>query len=206
MAYTDFKNLGQVVQMYQIKVKNTYFLPNSIQFRASEVLHDDITFALEQGLYRASEIAIGEQLIYPILREVWKKYFIKNFLLWSHTAFGFDSKLSGSPDYLFAERTDYDNAVVGPPILVAIEAKKDNFEEGWGQCAAEMVAATKANEANNCTFTKIYGIVTNGDKWEFAQLENNTFTKNIAYIDVMDLDKLFNAIHFVLSEVHKPFA
>ncbi len=204
MAYTDFKNLGQVVQKYQISVKNTYFLPKKTTIKATELLRGEVKFAIEQGLYRASEIAIGEQLIYPILKEVWKKYFLKKYLLWSHTAFSFDSKLSGIPDYLFAERTSYDNAVVGPPILVTIEAKKDNFEEGWGQCAAEMVAAMKANEGTH--LTKVYGIVTNGDKWEFAHLQDNTFTKNIEYIDVLDLDKLYNAIYFILDEnsnIHK---
>ena len=104
MAYTDFKNLGQVVQTYQIKVKNTYFLPKKMDITASEALHEDVTFAIEQGMYRASEIAIGEQLIYPILKEVWKRFFVKNLLLWSHTSFNVDSKLTGIPDYLFAEK------------------------------------------------------------------------------------------------------
>jgi hypothetical protein len=198
MAYTDFKNLGQVVKTYQIKVKNTYFLPKEIAQVAPTSLHEDVRFTMEQGLYRVSEIAIGEQLIYPILREVWKRHFVERMLLWSHAAFSVDSTLSGVPDYLFAERTEYDNAVVGPPILVAIEAKKDNFEEGWGQCAAEMVAAMKANEGNNVT--KVYGVVSNGDKWEFAHLQDNTFTKNIEYFDILDLDKLYNALYFILSE------
>ncbi len=198
MAFTDFKNLGQVVKTYKIKVKNTYFLPSTITQKAPTSLHDDVRFTMEQGLYRASEIAIGEQLIYPILKEVWKLHFVERMLLWSHASFAYDSKLSGIPDYLFAERTEYDNAVVGPPILVAIEAKKDNFEEGWGQCAAEMYAALKANEGTKQS--KVYGVVSNGDKWEFAHLQDDTFTKNIEYVDVLDLDKLFNAIHFILSE------
>jgi hypothetical protein len=198
MAYTDFKNLGQVVKKYQIKVKNTYFLPNDILITAPNVLHQDIKFAIEQGLYRASEIAIGEQLIYPILKEVWKNHFVKQLLLWSHTAFSFDNTLSGIPHYLFAKRTEYDNAVVGSPILVTIEAKKDNFEEGWGQCAAEMVAASKANE--DTLQRKVYGIVSNGDKWEFAYLENQTFVKNIIHFDVLDLDKLYNALFFILNK------
>ncbi len=198
MAYTDFKNLGQVVKTYQIKVKNTYFLPKDLTVKASETLHQDIKFSIEQGLYRVSEIAIGEQLIYPILREVWKNHFVEQYLLWSHTPFSVDSTLSGIPDYLFATRTEYDNALVGPPIVVTIEAKKDNFEEGWGQCAAEMVAAMKANE--NTAQKRIYGVVTNGDKWEFAFLEDNVFTKNIEYVNVQDLDKLYNAIFFILDD------
>jgi hypothetical protein len=85
--------------------------------------------------------------------------------------------------------------------LVTIEAKKDNFEEGWGQCGAEMVAALKANEAGGPH--RVYGVVSNGDKWEFAYLENQVYTKNIEYMDVLDLDKLYSALYFVLSNKDK---
>jgi hypothetical protein len=31
------------------------------------------------------------------------------------------------------------------PYLIVIEAKKDNFEEGWGQCLVELITAQKLN-------------------------------------------------------------
>jgi hypothetical protein len=197
MAYTDYKNLGMVVKEYHLKVTNEYFLADIPFVPATEWLKEEIKFAFEQGLYRVSEIAIGEQLIYPVLKEVWKSHFLKDYLLWSHTAFVVNATLSGTPDYILAKRTDYDNAVVGIPVLVMIEAKKDNFEEGWGQCAAEMVASQKANESTN---TKVHGIVSNGEKWEFAYLQDSVFTKNIAFIDILDTDRLYSAIHAILAQ------
>jgi hypothetical protein len=107
MACNDFKSLGAVVKQYRLRVKNEYFLPAEVRVPATEWLHQEIKFAFEQGLYRASEIAIGEQLIYPVLKEVWKNHFLKNLILWSHAAFSADDVLTGIPDYLFAERTDY---------------------------------------------------------------------------------------------------
>jgi len=198
MACADFKNLGQVIKTYQLRVKNEYFLPEKPLVIATDWLHQEVKFVFEQGLYRASEIAIGEQLIYPVLKEVWKNHFLENLLLWSHATFSVDDVLVGTPDYLVAQRTQYDNAVVGPPILVTIEAKKDNFEEGWGQCGAEMVAAQKANGKDFPH--KIYGIVSNGDKWEFAHLQQQVFTKNIAYVDVLDLDRLYSSLYYILSQ------
>jgi hypothetical protein len=197
MAYTDYENLGMVVKEYHLKVTNEYFLADIPLVPATEWLKQEVKFAFEQGLYRVSEIAIGEQLIYPVLKEVWKGHFLKEYLLWSHTAFSVDSILTGTPDYILAKRTDYDNAAVGVPVLVMIEAKKDNFEEGWGQCAAEMVASQKANETPD---TKVYGIVSNGEKWEFAYLQNAVFTKNIAFIAILDTDRLYSAIHAILSK------
>ena len=46
MAYTDFKNLGQVVQKHQIAVKNTYFLPKKTTIKATELLREEVKFAI----------------------------------------------------------------------------------------------------------------------------------------------------------------
>ena len=59
-----------------------------------------------------------------------------------------------------------------------VEAKKDNFEEGWGQCLAELVAAQKLN---NNQHNLVYGVVSNGKMWEFGNLQDNLFTKNVKY-------------------------
>ena len=83
---------------------------------------------------------------------------------------------------------------------MAVEAKKDNFEEGWGQCAAEMEAAQQANQNTELT---VYGVVTNGKLWEFAKLKTKMFTKNNDYIDIADLDKLYSALYLVLEDCKK---
>jgi hypothetical protein len=62
------------------------------------------------------------------------------------------------------------------PYLIVVEAKKDNFEEGWGQCLAELITAQKLN---GNTKTEIFGIVSNGKFWEFGRLLENSFEKNI---------------------------
>jgi len=47
--------------------------------------------------------------------------------------------------------------VLGLPVLVVVEAKQNNFMEGWGQCLVELLAARKINQ-NDENF--VYGIVT----------------------------------------------
>ena len=32
---------------------------------------------------------------------------------------------------------------VGSPLIICVEAKKNDFEQGWGQCLAELVAGPK---------------------------------------------------------------
>ncbi|MFM6021571.1 MAG: hypothetical protein ACKPER_01335, partial [Dolichospermum sp.] len=75
--------------------------------------------------------------------------------------------------------------------------KKDNFEEGWGQCLAELIAAQKLN---NQPEQLLYGIVSNGKIWEFGQLREQDFTKNIQEYSISNLDKLFAGLNFVFGQ------
>ena len=174
MPFTQFKNIGSVLTTYDISYTDTNFIvaqPAELPARLTE----DIDFALQNTDYSVSEASICENLIYPVLKETWKS-FLSHFYLWSHPTWYVDEVLSGIPDYLFTQPTKYGKAVLGAPVLITVEAKKDNFQEGWGQCAAAMIAAQKLNANNQIT---IYGIVSNGETWEFAYLEGDRITKNI---------------------------
>lgn len=53
------------------------------------------------------------------------------------------------------------------PIISVVEVKRSSLSEGLGQCIAEMYAILKAFKQD-----KVYGIITDGDVWEFLLLEN----------------------------------
>lgn len=63
-----------------------------------------------------------------------------------------------------------------------------------------MIAAQKINKQADLI---IYGIVSNGDKWEFAYLDQNTITKNIVGYSIFELHKLYQALFFVLKQSKK---
>lgn len=71
----------------------------------------------------------------------------------------------GNADYLIAERRVY----LEDPFVCVIEAKKDDFEQGAAQCFVEMKACQQANQQLGKAID-IYGIVTNGDGWQFYRL------------------------------------
>ena len=174
-------------------------MPDFIVTESVEVpirLIEDIDFALKNTDYSLSEASICENLIYPVLKETWKS-FLSDFFLWSHPTWYVDEVLSGIPNYLFTQPTKFGKAVLGAPILIAVEAKKDNFQEGWGQCAAAMIAAQKLNAQPDLI---IHGIVSNGEIWEFAYLKRGTITKNIIGYSIFELHKLYEALFFVLKQ------
>jgi hypothetical protein len=200
MAFTQFKSLGSVLITYDIAYTDKDFIvTESVEMPTR--LKEDIDFALKNTDYSLSEAAICENLIYPVLKETWKS-FLSDFLLWSHPTWYVDETLSGIPDYLFTQPTKFGKAVIGAPVLIAVEAQKDNFQEGWGQCAAAMIAAQKLNNKDNIT---IYGIVSNGEIWEFAFISNKTITKNIIGFSIFELAKLYEALYFVLKQSKEQF-
>ena len=75
---------------------------------------------------------------------------------------------SGVVDYLVAPR----RLVASPPLLCVVEAKKDNFERGLAQCLIELHACAENNRSAGREHT-VYGIVTNGQGWQFYRLETS---------------------------------
>jgi hypothetical protein len=53
------------------------------------------------------------------------------------------------------------------PIVSVVEVKKSHLSAGLGQCLAEMYATSKKFKQK-----KVYGIITDGEVWEFLFLEN----------------------------------
>jgi hypothetical protein len=195
MAFSEFKNLGKVVQEYQINYSETNFV-QPLAFSISDYFRDELQLTLRDAVVDNSEFAICENLVYPILRETWKAY-RDRFLLWSHESLTSDSKLSGYPEYILARRSPLGKVVFDKPYLLLVEAKQDDFEGGWAQCLAEMIAAQRLNQSETIV---VYGIVSNGDRWQFANLSGNTFTRNVTRYGIQDLDPLFAVINWIFSQ------
>jgi hypothetical protein len=116
-------------------------------------------------------------------------------MLWSHEPLQYDEDLSGTPDYMITKRSPLGKIVCDQPYLLVVEAKKDNFQEGWGQCLVELIAAQKLSQPTEPT---VFGVVSNGEKWEFGKLTANQFTKNRTSYTLQALTTLCGALENVL--------
>ena len=110
-----------------------------------------------------------------------------------------DHDLSGIPNYVISKKSALGKIIFESPYVAVVEAKKDDFSSGWAQCAAEMYAMQKLNNDDNLP---IYGIVSNGETWEIAFLEKQTFTKFRQIYVIQRLDELFSALCSIF-EVYK---
>jgi hypothetical protein len=76
--------------------------------------------------------------------------------------------LRGECDFIVARTSP--TPTLQAPLLIVVEAKKNDIEEGLGQCAAQMIAARLFNERHKEELDQIYGCVTTGEAWQFLRL------------------------------------
>lgn len=100
----------------------------------------------------------------------------------------------GNADYLLAKRLGYLEA----PFVCVIEAKKDDFEQGTAQCLVEMQACRWSNQQLNNDFD-IYGIVTNGQGWQFYRLDQAGKVSETLLSGISDLPRLLGRLRKFFS-------
>jgi hypothetical protein len=88
-----------------------------------------------------------------------------------------ESGLNGICDFLLTRSTN--ELIIEAPAIILIEANKGELNAGWGQCAAEMVAAQKFNRAGGQEIPTIYGSVTTGTQWQFLKLTGQDLTIDV---------------------------
>ncbi len=126
----------------------------------------------------------------------------EKYAFWIQKSIAFDQILMGTPDYIFSKKSALGKTVLETPIIIVVEAKKNDFEQGWGQCLAELVASQKINADLQRI---IYGIVTDGVLWQFGRLKQNVFTKNSHNFTLDNLNKLYGALEFVADLINQEY-
>jgi hypothetical protein len=195
MPFSSYKNISTVIKKFQIKYVQTNFVLET-EFPVKDDFKSELDLLFTDGVIDNSESAICENLIYPVLKEVWKFYRSK-LTLWSHQTLIYDEDLSGIPDYIVTQRNPLATIVFDKPYFLAVEAKQDKFEEGWGQCLAEMIAVQRINDDLEKT---VFGIVSNGKVWQFGKLNADIFTRSRNLYTIEELDKLFAAVNYIFQQ------
>lgn len=189
MAFSDYKNLEQVQQEFQIRYQEEDFVPEKwIDVPALFLNEFDFNLTVMDAF--SSEAARCELVIFPVIREIYK-YYSDKAALWVQKSFAADGKLNGTPDYMLSRKSHLGKTILDTPLVLLAEAKRNDFEQGWGQCLAELVAADCLNTSSR----PVYGIVTDGKLWEFGRLHHQIFTKNTAIYTITDLEKLFSVLN-----------
>lgn len=114
--------------------------------------------------------------------------------IWKGAALKSD-RLNGNVDYLIAENKEYLEA----PFLCIVEAKKDDFEQGLAQCLVEMDACQWNNQQINQTLT-VFGIVTNGDGWQFYKFTSDRKIYETELYGMVHLDLIIAILRYIFAQ------
>ncbi len=198
MAYSDF-TLGEVRKRFALTVDETRDLfaavPESdIDPRFRELFAENLPLA--QG--SNTEKARSEMVIAPLLVEL-RRVVGHSIGLFSGVEFSVDEArgLSGYCDFILSRSPGL--YVVTSPVLVLVEAKRENLNAGLGQCLAEMVAAREFNIREATSVPTIYGAVTTGTLWKFLSLAETDAAIDLIEYHVSSLGKIFGILRHMIA-------
>jgi hypothetical protein len=195
MAFTDFKSIEQVQETFNIRYAEENYI-KSDDITPSKTFLEEYHFSRKNMDVFSSEASRCENVIYPIIRDVYKHH-VEIYSLWSHKSLSYDKVLTGIPDYIITSKSSLGKTILGSPVVIVVEAKQNNFIEGWGQCLAELLASQKLNEN---TKMPVYGVVTDGETWHFGKLIEDLFIKNESIFAINNLKEIFGSLNYIIRE------
>ena len=159
MAYSDFSlvrarnNFGLTLDESRNLFANTE--PVSLSETLRMLFSDYVPLATSIS----TEKARSEFIIAPLLAEV-RRLLNNQVSLFSGNEFDVDSKrgLQGFCDYIICGSQE--QLFITAPVIIVLEAKKEDIIGGLGQCVAAMVAAQYFNQNQGNEVKYIYGSVT----------------------------------------------
>ena len=180
MAFSEYRKLSmaELKVIFNIKVLKNWNLFD--EFKASDNNYHALQTAVKKMNARINlsksdnEATRGSLLVSHIL---WQASDIYNLGIFFEPQLDINQEETPSLPYQLNGKYDcalcLDDIDFISPIIAVVEVKKSNLSEGLGQCLAEMYATSQKFKQK-----KVYGIITDGEVWEFFLLE-----KAILYVN-----------------------
>lgn len=186
MSYSDF-TLEKARRDFKLTVRDRPLFATVEFLKPSSWLEE--AFAKGQDLAVTSEKARSEFIVAPTLMEC-RTLLGHDLRIFSGAQLSVDPErgLNGPCDFILG-RSD-SSSILQAPLMVIVEAKKHDIEEGLGQCAAQMVAVMAYNDREGKPVPYVYGCVTNGDLWQFVKLTGNELCIHTERLPVQELGKI----------------
>lgn len=193
MSYSDFtlETVKKTLNL-TISTREDIFLQVA-PLPASEYLQETLAYNVPFALASNTEKSRSEMIITPILLELTKKL-LNQISLFSGVEFNIEPSqgLSGTCDFLISRSPEF--LLINAPVIIILEAKKENIKAGLGQCIAEMYAAKLFNEREENEITEIYGAVTTGEIWKFLKLSGERVQVDLAEYFLNDVNKILGIL------------
>ena len=199
MAYSNW-TLETVKKAFHLEEVNTAGIFSDVEPVAPSA---HLTTALERNVPLAfaigTEKAKSELIVSAVLVELWE-HFDRDISFFSGIDFNVDAEngLTGVCDFLVSLSPAQFH--LEAPIIILVEAKRDNLTIGLGQCVAEMVAAQCFNAERENDISCVYGALTSGIDWVFLKLEGKKLQLDMAAYQIAQCDKILGILANMVAQ------
>ena len=199
MAYSNF-TLQAAQKTFQLEIVQSIglFAETELVEPSSELikaLAKKVPLAVAIG----TEKAKSEMIVADILVEL-REHFEHRISLFSGIDFNVDAEndLTGVCDFLVSLSPN--QYYLEAPVIILIEAKKDDLIIGLGQCVAEMIAAQRFNTEQENDISCVYGATTTGTHWLFLKLEGKRLHIDMETYMLERCDKILGILASMVSQ------
>ena len=193
MAYSDF-SLAKVSKIFELKILDAVNMFSAIpELESSNFLVETLLYTVPLAISSNTEKARSEMIIAPILIEL-RKQLNSEISFFSGIDFTIDPEkgLNGNCDFLISRSPEL--LILTAPVIIIVEAKKENINGGLGQCVAEMLGARIFNEREGNDIPAIFGAVTSGTNWRFLKLKDQVIEIDLTEYYLRDVNKILGIL------------
>ncbi|MEG4840491.1 hypothetical protein [Microcoleus sp. B9-D4] len=198
MAYSDF-SLAKVSKTFELKLLDVVNMFSAIpELESSNFLEETLLYTVPLAISSNTEKARSEMIIAPILIEL-RKQLNSEISFFSGIDFTIDPEkgLNGNCDFLISRSPEL--LILTAPVIIIVEAKKENINGGLGQCVAEMLGARIFNEREGNDISAIFGAVTSGTNWRFLKLKDQVIEIDLTEYYLRDVNKILGILASVIN-------
>lgn len=200
MAYSDY-NLIEVLRAFDLTITQVGLFGRTPLIEPVPWLRDAL--GRGKGIALFSEKSRCEFIVAPILLYCQE-------VLAGHCCVYSGIRLDVDPDRGLRGECDFLLGALPPapalraPLMAVVEAKKNDIEEGIGQCAAQLLGVRLFNEQDGSPIQKVYGCVTTGEAWQFLRLEGSSLLVDSDRFYIHEIDKILGIFVSILRSEQIP--
>ena len=199
MAYSNF-TLEAVQEAFQLEsIQSVGIFSETEPIKPSVELTKALAKKVPLAVAIGTEKAKSEMIVADILIEL-REHFEHCISLFSGIDFNVDAEndLTGICDFLVSLSPN--QYYLEAPVIILVEAKKDDLITGLGQCVAEMIAAQRFNAEKGNDIPCVYGATTTGVNWLFLKLVGKRLHIDMATYMLERCDRILGILASMVSQ------
>ena len=199
MSYSNF-TLESALAAFQLeKAESTGIFSEIDPIGASTYLTTGLAKKVPLAAAIGTEKARSELIVADVLVELREKFEYR-ISFFSGIDFNVDPEkdLTGICDFLVSLSPG--QLFLEAPLIILVEAKKDDPKLGLGQCVAEMLAAQRFNAEKGNDIPAVYGATTTGTEWQFLRLAGKNLQIDMEIYPIQQCDKILGILSSMVNQ------